>query len=407
MSQDSDNSENRNLPPTLEPAQPALEDASHSSVSAPQGSDSSHPTEEHPQFTHDSEPGAMAGNWKSRFTRFTDHLKSGITRARLPSGAAATASAGKVVRGFDPESLLLALQRGIQSGLLGTMGTAATILICSWFLSDISSILLERFIPEPPPARLGRPQMNTSFDRFEDPVQVITARNLFSSQGLMPGEETAPGAVDPGGAPVKTTLPFNLIGTLILTNELRSIATIEDKSSSQVYPVRIDDEIPGKARIIQIESRMVTFLNLSSNRREYVELPPDSSIGAKISLAGPSRGGPALPSVETVGANQFNVTRAAVDQALSDLPKVLTQARAVPNIENGVANGYKLFQIVPGSIYQTIGLQNGDTLMALDGNPMNDPAKAFELLNQLKTSSRMELTVKRNGKVQNFTYEIR
>jgi type II secretory pathway component PulC len=45
--------------------------------------------------------------------------------------------------------------------------------------------------------------------------------------------------------------------------------------------------------------------------------------------------------------------------------------------------------------------------MALDGSPMNDPAKAFELLNQLKTSSRMELTVKRNGKVQNFTYEIR
>jgi type II secretory pathway component PulC len=38
---------------------------------------------------------------------------------------------------------------------------------------------------------------------------------------------------------------------------------------------------------------------------------------------------------------------------------------------------------------------------------MNDPGKAFELLNQLKTASRMELTVKRNGKVQNFTYEIR
>ncbi len=384
-----------------------LEEKSQSGTYATLDSPPTSSQDAHPQFDSDAEPVGPADNWRSRFTRFTERLKTGISGARPPSAAAASAGAGKVVRGFDPESLLLSIQQGIQSGLLGTLGTTATILLCSWFLSDISSVLLERFIPEPPPARLGRPQLNASFDRFEDPVQVITARNLFSSQGLIPGEESTPGAVDPGGAPVKTSLPFNLIGTLILTNELRSIATIEDKSASQVYPVRIDDEIPGKARIIQIESRKVTFLNLSSSRREYVELPPDSNLGARISLAGPSRNGPALPSVETVGANQFNVTRAAVDQALSDLPKVLTQARAVPNIENGVANGYKLFQIVPGSIYQTIGLQNGDTLMALDGSPMNDPAKAFELLNQLKTSSRMELTVKRNGKVQNFTYEIR
>jgi general secretion pathway protein C len=72
-----------------------------------------------------------------------------------------------------------------------------------------------------------------------------------------------------------------------------------------------------------------------------------------------------------------------------------------------VANGYKLFQIVPGSIYDKLGLQNGDIIQGLNGSPINDPGKAFEMLSELKTSSHLELQVKKDGKVQNKIYDIR
>jgi general secretion pathway protein C len=402
MSQDSDNNQNQNLPPTLEPAQPVLEESPHGDELRPQETEAPAGNSEHPAFGQEQ----MQSGWRSKLTSFTQRISVG---ARKAAGAMAAGQPGanKVVKGFDPETLLHGLQKTATSGALAPLGTALTILAGSWLLSDISGLMIGGLIPEPAPGRLARPGFQSSFDRSDDPISVITQRNLFSSQGIIPGEEATATASDPGGAPVKTTLPFNLVGTLILMDPTRSIATIEDKSASMVYPVRVDDEISGKARILEIEPRKVVFLNLSASRREFVEMPIDSTLAnARISLSGASKTSGA-PQVETVGNNQFNVARAAVDQALSDLPKVLTQARAVPNIENGVANGYKLFQIVPGSIYQTIGLQNGDTLMALDGNPMNDPGKAFELLNQLKTQSRMELTVKRNGKVQTFTYEIR
>ena len=405
MSQDSDTSKKPEILPTLLDASPSSTADSHSPSDQP----SSETGTQHPESEVVNR--VVTADWKSRFTTLTEKVRTGFTslqNRRTSNGEEDSQALTATLKNIDLHDIANWITKLVRTGGLNTAGTATAILLCSWFLSDISSVYLERFIPEPPPARLARTQLQSNFDRSGgDPVQVIMSRNLFSSQGLVPGEETSGGAVDPGGAPVKTTLPFSLIGTLILSDEFRSIATIEDKGASQVYPVRIEDEIPGKAKIISIESRKVVFLNLSSSRREFVELPLDNVLGnSRITLGGAAKVS-GSPTVESVGNNQFNVARAAVDTALADLPKVLTQARAVPNIENGIANGYKLFQIVPGSIYQTIGLQNGDTLLALDGSPMNDPGKAFELLNQLKTASRMELTVKRNGKVQNFTYEIR
>ncbi|MBI2711865.1 MAG: PDZ domain-containing protein [Bdellovibrio sp.] len=75
-------------------------------------------------------------------------------------------------------------------------------------------------------------------------------------------------------------------------------------------------------------------------------------------------------------------------------------------MENGVPAGYKLFQIVPGSIYEKLGLVNGDVIAGVNGSPITDPGKAFEMISELKTSSHLELQVKRDGKPQTYTYDI-
>ena len=314
---------------------------------------------------------------------------------------------------LEPLRLAESLSTALQGKGISYLGTGLTILLCSWFLADVAGLVAGKYIPEPKVTQSfgNRGQIRRS--RSIDEYQVISSRNLFNSAGRIPGEEVAPGTpVDPGGAPIKTSLPFNLIGTLILRNELQSIATIEDKSASMVYPVRVDDEIPSKAKIIKIESHKVIFFNPSSGRREYIDIPEDLTQGAKIQLQSSLPSAPSLKSqpgagVERVSTGQFNIARAEVEKTLSDLNNVLTQARAVPNFENGVPAGYKLFQIVPGSIYEKLGLQNGDVISGLNGQPINDPGKAFELLSELKTASHLELQVKKDGKVQNYSYDIR
>jgi general secretion pathway protein C len=289
----------------------------------------------------------------------------------------------------------------------GFYGRLSTIALSAYFLADVTALLVGRFIPEPPVARMG------GYNRFSggprtkliEDYNVIFARNLFNSRGIIPGDETQGGPQDLGGPPIKSTLPFNLIGTLILNDELKSIATIEDKSATMVYPVRVDDEIPQKARIVKIEARKVIFVNSATGRREYIELPDEGGMPTRVSfsntrISAPSQG------IEKVSATQFNINGAEVDKTLSDLNNVLTQARAVPNFENGQPAGYKLFQIVPGSIYDKLGLQNGDVIAGLNDQAINDPGKAFEMLSELKTSSHLELQIKRDGRVSNFAYNI-
>ncbi len=311
--------------------------------------------------------------------------------------------------GFNFAKLKPAEGQTLSSDNLNLLAVLIAILLVTYIGADLTALTIEKYIPEAPNTRnlrsgdLGR--------KIKSPAdyQMIISRNLFNSRGLIPGDEvpTTPG--DQNNAPIRTTLPLNLIGTVILRNELRSIATIEDKDSQNVYPVRVDDEIPGKAKILSIEPYKVIFINPNSGRREFVDIPEDLNTNAMTlgSVTKPSGGATLGASIEQTSPNQFNLPRAEVDRAVADLNKVLTEARAIPHTENGVAAGYKLIQIVPGSIYDKLGLKNGDVLSGLNGEPINDPGKAWEMLNQLKTQSRMELSVKRDGKTSNFVYDIR
>lgn len=287
-------------------------------------------------------------------------------------------------------------------------GKGAVLLLSMYFLADITSTLLEGLIPSPPKTQTISQREGTRSRKVNlTDYNVVIIRNLFNSKGLIPGEEGEQIEDFPlvDGPPVKTSLPLNLIGTLIFKDPTRSLATIEDKSASQIYPVRITDEIPDKAEIISIESRRVVFINLMNHRREFIELPEDKILGA-ISRGPKKSTSGAGGATEHAGANQFNINRAEIESAMGDINKILTQARAVPNFENGQPSGYKLFQIVPGSIYEKLGFKNGDVVAGVNGEPMADPSKAFEMMNELKSSNHVEINVKRNGKEETFIYDI-
>jgi len=307
---------------------------------------------------------------------------------------------------MEPKQAAEWLSGRLQAHEFTFYGKFLTILICSYFLADIVALVMGNYIPEGTAVRSGQRNFTSSKrPKTMDDYGIIFSRNLVNSQGLIPGEDAPKGDVqDPGGTPIKSTLPFNLVGTMILRDEFRSIAAIEDKSASLTYPVRVDDEIPSKAKILKIEARKVIFINTASGRREYIDLPDEDANNPRITLGSASKSGG--PGIEKIAPNQFSIQRSEVDKTLADMNNVLTQARAVPNFENGIAQGYKLFQIVPGSIYEKLGLQNGDAIVGLDGQPINDPGKAFEMLTALKNAAHMELQIKRDGKSVNYAYDF-
>lgn len=312
------------------------------------------------------------------------------------------------VKNIQYLTLLEWASKALQKRGASFFGKLLTVLLCTFFLADVTAILAGRFIPDPPYVRPVS-FISSRKSKVIDDYNTIFTRNLFNSKGLIPGDEATPGQTqDMGGPPVKTSLPFNLIGTLILEDSSRSIATIEDKSASAVYPVRVDDEIPTKARIIEIDARKVIFVNIGTGRREFVELPEDLdaknpriTLGSRKGSLSSSRSG-----IDQVTPNSFNIARSEIDKAMADFNNILTQARAIPNFENGLPNGYKLFQIIPGSIYQKLGFQNGDIITQLNGESANDPAKALAALQSLKDQKHYEISGKRDGRPFTYSYDF-
>ena len=101
------------------------------------------------------------------------------------------------------------------------------------------------------------------------------------------------------------------------------------------------------------------------------------------------------------------IDRREVEQAMSDLPKLLTQARAVPNMVNGTLNGFRIDYISPSSFYEKIGIQYGDVLQRVNGVDIRDPSTMLNLFQQLKNENVVKLDLVRNNQRSTMTYELR
>ncbi len=304
------------------------------------------------------------------------------------------------------------ISAALQRRGIGFYGKLLTLILSTYFLSDLAALVAEKWIPEAPiVANFAANRMNFPRRYMLEDYNAIFGRNLFNSRGVIPGEETQGGGSDDQGGPATpTTLPLRLVGTMIFGDERRNLATIEDKSKPDVFAVQTGDEIPTLAKILKIETYKVTFINKNNGKREYVDLPEDKNDRVKritpVSsiIKPPTASG---PGIEQVSASQYVVSRLEIDKALSDWNAILTQARAFPNIENGIAAGYKIVQIVPGSVYDKLGIHNEDVITGVDGQPINDPMKAMQLFEKLKETSHLELQIKRGGRPSTITYEIR
>ena len=112
------------------------------------------------------------------------------------------------------------------------------------------------------------------------------------------------------------------------------------------------------------------------------------------------------PGVHRLSSNHYLIGRVTVDHSLSDMGSLFRQIRAVPNLQNGSSNGFRLSQIQPGSVFQQIGLEDGDIVTGAQGQQVNDPMRAMMLLNTLRNSPSISLSLIRNGSPMRLYYTI-
>jgi len=210
---------------------------------------------------------------------------------------------------------------------------------------------------------------------------------------------------DPNADPVRSTLRVTLIGTMVANRPEWSLATMRDDNARQTGAYFPGDTILG-AEVLQIERMRVIVRN--QGRKEFIALgeggapPPAPMAVATAAPAATDQGA----DVQKVDENNYVISRDELDKQLSNLNSIATQARIVPSFKNGVANGFKLFSIRPGSIYSKIGIQNGDVIRKINGYEINSPDKALEVYAKLKESSKVEIELERGGQTTTKSYSI-
>ncbi len=284
----------------------------------------------------------------------------------------------------------------------------AIILLIALFTADLTILFFrDSLLPTSAPPSFPTQGPAGGLFRSRTEYGPITDRNIFNSDGIIPNPLSAPEGemyADDGPA-VKSDLPLNLVGTIVHVNPAKSVATIQLRTTSEVIPYLPNDEIANIAVLVRVQRRKAIIRNTQNSRLEYIEIPED----AKISFAKTSAPVEVSDGVFKREGDTISIKRNDLNNYLKDLPTLLQQATAVPNIvpgTGGEVDGFKILGIEPGSVFNQIGLKVGDVLKGVNGEKVNSPAKAMELYNSLRNEGRIELEIERDGRPTTQVFNI-
>jgi type II secretion system protein C len=234
-------------------------------------------------------------------------------------------------------------------------------------------------------------------------------------------------SVAPPPAPVQNeNLDVTLVGTSHLSTGKPYVVVETSDGDQSLY--RLGETIPNVGRVLSISRNQAVVLHnghrvalkipnagegetsepmpLGLRRRRFMR-PPRFRPGARPRAAfGPYGALSSNVGVHRLSSNRYLIGRVTVDRNLSNMASLFTQIRAVPNLQNGSSNGFRLSEIQPGSIFQEIGLEDGDIVTAAQGQQVNDPMKAMVLFSSLRNSPAIRLSLIRNGSPLQLYYTI-
>lgn len=206
--------------------------------------------------------------------------------------------------------------------------------------------------------------------------------------------------------PSLSSLPFELVGTIIHANPLRSVASISLSSQSKTLSYSQGDIIDSQADIKKIQRDRVVFLNQNNSRLEYIVIPEKTKnfnlayLDKKPKLVDNSL-------IKKSSDNMYKIKRSDVNEQLQNLPHILKQARVVPQrSKDGTMLGWKFMSIKKDSIFEKLGFNQGDVLKKINGEFVSSPDQALELFDRLKSSSEIKIVVEKQGKEKTIEYNV-
>lgn len=229
-----------------------------------------------------------------------------------------------------------------------------------------------------------------------------------------------PQAAPPQPVLTAVDLHLKLLGTSTAVKQ-GPFAIVEDQHGEQLL-YHVDDDIPDAGKLVSIEKNRVIIDH--GTQRVALEIPRDDmpdgvaaparpaplmrSMGT-MRLKGPAQSSGEMPDIDVddEGNNKYGLKRADVRTALAHSTELATEIKASPNMDGNTQTGYSLTDIESGSLFDDLGLEDGDVLTEINGRPVTNPAIAAGMLATLQMRPSIDVTVQRDGHPVQLHYDIR
>lgn len=260
--------------------------------------------------------------------------------------------------------------------------------LSAYFLADTVDAVIGRSLD-------AAPKFTTALENrpMIEPRRELSDYTSVLDRGLF-GEGKGPSST-PASA-TAAVVNYRLIGTV--EGESFAGAVLEDTTGQAFY--RIRQKLSDGSQIVKVMHDRVTMRRADGSTAE-LQVIDDTKI-VNISPRGGNTG-----SVRKLSDGKFAVDQREVMASTENMSQLLTQARALPFIEEGKTVGFRISEIVPGSLYEKIGLQNGDVIQKINSQDVDDPGKFFQMYQGLKEERNISIDLVRGGQRQSLNYEIR
>jgi general secretion pathway protein C len=298
------------------------------------------------------------------------------------------------------------------------IANGALALVCCWLAAGIASDVAGAWLAPTPEEVAEQAVVPQAVARTWASRKAILDRNLFKA-ALGNGEAEQ---VDEDLAATK--LPLKLLGTAASGSDARrSWAAVEDMEKRQHMVVRVGDRLQGKAEVTRIERRRLVLRN--GGRLEELALGDEMGPGGAVASTNargrryspratpaaanaPPGGNDPEERVQRLAEDRFGLAREDVQSVANNPAALFSQARILPKYEDGKMKGVQLNAIQAGSVFEQIGIRNGDTITEFNGIHITSQQDSAAVLRQLTESTEFNVTVTgADGQERRLTYELR
>jgi type II secretion system protein C len=213
-----------------------------------------------------------------------------------------------------------------------------------------------------------------------------------ASPQASPAEFGSSPAEPPASFPLPDPDYLHLIG--VATDPIGLFAVILNRKNSHQGLFRTGDSVDG-ALLLRIQADQVT---LRRNNRLITLMLESFSLEEEEPLTG------VTPREDYPAYHLSVMEQADIETAWTETQTLMTRIELLQNTDNGTPAGFTVQKVAAGSVFDKIGLMQGDVILGVDDMEIAIMDDAMEIYNCLRTQENVRFTIKRNNETLTLDY---